>query len=399
MIRPKWEVADVLRIAADQMANFDDLPLIVKKTAVDIIQCRTSILGGHKSECSHCDHSTISYNSCRNRHCPKCQFSKREQWILDREAEILPVQYFHVVFTLPHQLNPVAKAFPKILYNLIFKAAWKTIKTLGDDKKWLGAKSGMIALLHTWGQNLSLHPHLHCIIPQGGWVPEMNRWIYSYHRKFLFPVKVMSALYRNYFITELNQAFKSRQIDWDTSVWNQMINTLQRASFNVFTKKPFADTQRVIQYIGRYSHRVAITNHRLLHVNKQQVKFSYKDYRDGLTKTMSVTPLEFSRRFLMHVLPKGFAKIRHFGILSNKCKSVYIPAILHFFERRIPTKNKFNPVTHFIKKFNIDLTLCPICKTGTMNRFQIIPNNKGHPGSLGLQISSFNTRSETTFST
>ena len=382
MIRPKWEVADVLRIAAEQMANFDNLPLIVNKAATDIIQCRTSILGGHKSKCSHCDHFAISYNSCRNRHCPKCQFSKHEQWILDREAEILPVQYFHVVFTLPHQLNPVAKAFPKILYNLIFKAASKTIKTLGDDKKWLGAKTGMIALLHTWGQNLSLHPHLHCIIPQGGWITELNRWIFSYHRKFLFPVRVMSALYRNYFIQGLNQAFLDGHITWQDYEWDNLIHSLRQSSFNVFTKKPFAGPQRVIQYIGRYSHRVAITNHRILHLDKQQVTFSYKDYRDGQTKTMSVTPLEFSRRFLMHVLPKGFAKIRHFGILSNKAKSIYIPDILHFFERRIPVKAMFNPLEFFLKKFNIDLARCPVCKIGTMMRSAIIPQCRGDPDSF-----------------
>jgi hypothetical protein len=391
MIRPKWEVADVLRIAADQMANFDGLPLIVKKAALDIIQCRTSILGGHKSKCSHCDHFTISYNSCRNRHCPKCQFSKREQWIMDREAEILPVQYFHVVFTLPHVLNPMAKAFSKIIYSLIFKAAWKTIKTLGDDKKWLGAKTGMIALLHTWGQNLSLHPHLHCIIPQGGWIPELNRWVFSYHRKFLFPVRVMSALYRKFFIQGLIQAFLTGQIHWDNNDWNMLICSLKQSSFNVFTKKPFAGPLRVIQYIGRYSHRVAITNHRIIHLDNKQVNFSFKDYRDGQSKIMTLTPLEFARRFLMHVLPKGFAKIRHFGILSNKAKSIYIPDILHFFERRTPVKAKFSPREYFLKKINIDLTRCPVCKIGSLMRSAIIPQNRGDPTAFFNPVRSRNS--------
>ncbi|MCL4166433.1 UNVERIFIED_CONTAM: hypothetical protein GTU68_005160, partial [Idotea baltica] len=172
----------------------------MQKAAQDIMNCRTSVLGGHISTCSACDHREISYNSCRNRHCPKCQYSKREQWILDRASEVLPVRYFHVVFTLPHELNAMMMAYPKIMYGILFKAAWKTIYTLGNDPKWLGAKAGMTALLHTWGQNLSYHPHLHCIIPGGGYIPELKRWKYLNHRKFLFPVRVISALYRRYFI-------------------------------------------------------------------------------------------------------------------------------------------------------------------------------------------------------
>ena len=320
MRRPEWEVADVLKLATHKLFASSGLPYVVQKAARDIIQCRTSALGGHKSKCSHCSYTSIAYNSCRNRHCPKCQFSKREQWILDRKSDILPVCYFHVVFTVPHSLNPVTKAYPGVIYKLIFKSAWRTVKTLSEDPKWLGAKSGMIALLHTWGQNLSYHPHLHCIIPGGGLVSELKRWIYTHRRKFLFPVRVMSALYRRYFIEELREAYSSEVLGWDAREWTELISDLRQASFNVFAKRPFAGPQQVIDYLGRYSHRVAITNHRIVHVTPDRVSFAYQDYRDGKKKVLNLSPIEFSRRFLQHVLPKGFAKIRHYGILSNKSK-------------------------------------------------------------------------------
>ena len=379
MNRHGWEVADVLKLTANQLFKTHDLPYVVQKTAKDIIQCRTSVLGGHKSKCSHCDHISISYNSCRNRHCPKCQFSKREQWILDRKADILPVKYFHVVFTLPHALNPVAKQYPREVYSILFKAAWRTIKTLGDDPKWLGAKTGMIALLHTWGQNLSFHPHLHCIIPHGGWLPELNKWIYTNHRKFLFPVKVMSTLFRRYLIDLLNKLYTQRLIDWQDKDWGQLISLLQSSSFNVFAQKPFAGPQPVIDYLGRYSHRVAISNHRITMVTKKSVTFQYKDYRDGKDKHLVLTPLEFSRRFLQHVLPKGFAKIRHYGILANKAKNMFIPDILFYFERRCAAKSKFDPVKYFQEKYAVNILLCPYCKTGKLQRTSQIPPARGDP--------------------
>jgi hypothetical protein len=377
--RPAWEVADVLRLTASQLYNTSDLPYVVQKTARDIMHCRTNALGGHKSECSHCDQISISYNSCRNRHCPKCQFSKREQWILDRKADILPVQYFHVVFTLPHTVNQVVKAYPKEVYGILFKAAWKTIKILGDDPKWLGAKLGMIALLHTRGQNLSFHPHLHCIIPHGGWIPEVKRWVYTNHRKFLFPVKVMSKLYRRFFIEFLNQSFSEEVIIWPIKEWTELISSLGSATFNVYTNKPFAGPQPVIDYLGRYSHRVAITNHRIVNLTNNQVTFRYKDYRDDKEKLLKLSPIEFARRFLQHVLPKGFAKIRHFGIFANKSKSIYLSDVLFFFERRKSLKTKFDPLEHIKEKYGVDILLCPVCQKGIMKRFIEIPPARGDP--------------------
>ena len=379
MIRPKWEVSDVLKMVSKQLTEQKGLPINVVKVAQDIIQCRTHILGGHKLKCSHCNYSEISYNSCRNRHCPKCQFSKQEQWILDRKAEILPTPYFHVVFTIPHTINKLAKAYPREVYGIMFKAAWKTVKTLSNDPKWLGAKTGMIAVLHTWGQNLSFHPHLHCIIPQGGWLKEVRRWIYSNHRKFLFPVRVMSALYKRYFMEMLDDYYSQGMIGWKTREWLALRSCLASASFNVFVKKPFSGPQVVVDYLGRYTHRVAITNHRIVDISNNGVAFKYKDCRDGKDKVLKLTPLEFSRRFLQHVLPKGFAKIRHYGILSNKAKKIYITDILFFFERRKAGKTKFDPISHILEKYGVNLLTCPHCKTGKLYRKEEIPPNKGDP--------------------
>ena len=278
MTQPQYEVADVLKLVYNKL-NLHTQPYTVQKAVKDIIQCRTSALGGHKSTCYHCGNVTISYNSCRNRHCPKCQYSKTEQWILNRKVDLLPVSYFHVVFTLPHVLNPIAKAYPYKVYNILFQVAWKTIKTLAHDSKWLNAQTGMVALLHTWGQNLSFHPHLHCIIPQGGWDQYSKKWIYTSHRNFLFPVKVMSLLYKRFFTQSLKSARINNQIVWQEDQWKTLLLNLKKSGFNVFLKKSFAAPDKVIDYLGRYSHKVAITNHRIASITKNTVSFKYKDYR------------------------------------------------------------------------------------------------------------------------
>jgi predicted Zn-ribbon and HTH transcriptional regulator len=201
VIRPTWEVADVLRLQSDQILQSNTWPHSVKRVVLDILRCRTAALGGHKIGCDKCGYSEISYNSCRNRHCPKCQYSKREQWVLNREADLLPVKYFHVVFTLPHVLNPCVMANPAVCHKILFTAAWKTINNLSSDPRWIGAKTGMISVLHTWGQNLSFHPHVHFLVPNGAWEPQLKRWIYPKKKRFLFPVRVMSKMYRGIFLT------------------------------------------------------------------------------------------------------------------------------------------------------------------------------------------------------
>lgn len=366
MTRPKWEVADVLRLCEDDIKRSKSLPKRVKKTAMDIIRCRTAALGGHQLFCKKCGHTEISYNSCRNRHCPKCQYSKREQWVLDRDRDVLPVKYFHVVFTIPSELNPVAKAYPGVVYRILFQTAWYTINTLAKDRKWLGAQTGMLALLHTWGQNLSLHPHLHCLIPNGGYDPDLRRWIYPKSKRFLFPVRVMSKMFRGAFLRALDKAYQRREIVWTRKLWSDLRKVIDRSSFNIYAKVPFGGPDQIIQYLARYSHRVAITNRRIQHVRAERVCFKYKDYRDGATKSMQLTPQQFASRFLQHVLPKGLAKIRHYGIFSNRNKNHLIPEILLFFERRRKSPKTFSARKSIKLLYGYDIHLCPICKQGQM---------------------------------
>jgi hypothetical protein len=280
---------------------------------------------------------------------------------------------------MPHELNAMILAYPKVMYRLLFKAAWKTIQTLGADRKWLGAKMGMIALLHTWGQNLSFHPHLHCIIPGGGFIPELKRWVFFKNRKFLFPVRVISKLFRRYFIELLKREMHAETLTWDQSELNKLFVKLHNSSFNVYAKTPFTGPEKVIQYLGRYSHRVAITNHRITEVTESHVSFRYKDYRDNQKKVMTLSPVEFTRRFLQHVLPSGMAKIRHYGFLSNKVKGKYIAEILHDLERKKRPRKSFDVILHFQKEFGVDLEACPKCKTGKLVRKLELPDTRGDP--------------------
>jgi len=385
MPRPKWEVSDILRLCKDQIIDSRKLPRHIKRVALDIMKCRTPALGGHKLICSKCGYSDISYNSCRNRHCPKCQYSKREQWVLDREQDLIPVRYFHVIFTLPAEINQLAKCYPGPVYDILFKAAWYTVKTLAKDDKWLGGDCGMIALLHTWGQNLSLHPHLHCLIPNGAWVPELKRWVHPKKKHFLFPVRVMSKMFRGAFIKFLNKTRLEQRIQWNQNHWLLVMRQIENAGFNVFSKLSYGGPAQIIKYLARYSHRVAITNRRIVHVDEKVVSFKYKDYRDGKAKTLSLTPHQFVQRFLLHVLPKGFAKIRHYGILSNRSRRRIISKILYYFERRITLRKQLSLVEHLKNALNLDIELCPVCKRGRMviqlTSCQILPI-RGDPTSV-----------------
>jgi hypothetical protein len=272
-------------------------------------KCRTAALGGHVDACPECGSIQISYNSCRNRHCPKCQGFEREKWIAARKEELLPVKYFHVVFTLPDVLNPTVIKNQKIAYSVLFKAAWKTVNAFARNR---GVQAGMVALLHTWGSNLSYHPHLHCIIAAGGITPE-GKWK-SFtnafnHSPFLFPVKGMSRMFRAKF---------TAMLDKQLPINKQARKEMFAKEWVVYSKQPFNASAMVVEYIGRYSHRVAIANSRITAIDDQNVSFTYKDYREkGVTKTMTLTGVEFLRRFSMHILPPGFVKIRHYGYLSS----------------------------------------------------------------------------------
>lgn len=358
-MHPLYEVADVLQ------RNYRQLGQLTanswqSRTLYALASCRTSQLGGHIDKCSNagCNHIHISYNSCRNRHCPKCQGHKREEWIQKREKELLKVPYYHVVFTLPDELNRYALSKPKTVYNLLFKAAWSVISDFGANSKFMGAKTGMIAILHTWGQNLSLHPHLHCIVPGGGW--SGTRWKPAKGKnKYLFPVKAMSEVFRARFVESLR---KEIEVDNSTS------KNIFAKKWVVYCKQPFFGAQQVIEYLGRYTHKIAISNHRLQSLDNGQVTFSAKNYRHGGKRhNISLPDAEFIRRFSLHILPKGFTRIRHYGILSSSLKKAILPIIeKEIGKAKLPVRE---PIKH---------GKCPVCKTGnliTIYRF----NSRGPP--------------------
>jgi hypothetical protein len=290
--------------------------------------CRTAALGGHVEQCEDCGETRVAYNSCRNRHCPKCQGLARAQWLADRRAELLPVPYFHVVFTMPAPLAAIALQNKALVYDTLFKAAAETIRVIGADPKHLGAETGMIAILHTWGQTLTHHPHAHCIVPGGGLGPD-GRWV-ACRPNFFLPVHVLSALYRRFFLERLQATYDAGNLKFfgdlaplhAPSAFAQYVAPLWHAKWVVHAKRPFGGAQQVLDYLGRYTHRVAIANGRLLDCDNGAVRFWWKDYRaSSKSKAMTLDADEFMRRFLLHVLPKGFRRIRHFGFLANACRA------------------------------------------------------------------------------
>ena len=298
------------------------------RTLAALRDCRTSALGGHVDACDSCGILKISYNSCRNRHCPKCQGVEKEAWMLGREADLLPVTYFHVVFSLPHELNDLCRFDPSVLYGILFDSAWETLHQFGQDNRWLGAQTGATMILHTWGQNLSLHPHVHCIVPSGG-LKKDGTWQNPKrgNDKFLYPVKAMSAVYKAIFLKRLTERILSKTVtlppnfDMEKEAFKAWKNDLYGKSWVIYAKRPFGGPQQVIEYLGRYTHKVAISNHRIQRVDTEGVTFQYKDYKTGGdTKTMTLTEQEFVRRFCQHILPPKFRRLRHYGILSNASK-------------------------------------------------------------------------------
>ncbi len=350
---PQHEVADVLNAHwpfVQQSERFNTWQL---RTLNAIGRCRTASLGAHVDGCTDCGYLRLSYNSCRNRHCPKCQGQQRERWIQAREQELLPVPYFHVVFTIPGALNQLCLHQGKAVYNILFQSAWSVLDSFGRDPKWLGARTGMIAILHTWGQTISLHPHLHCIVPGGGLTPQYKWKTAKSQGKYLFPVKAMSKVFRARFIAALKEVLPAEETQG-------LVNELYKKEWVVYAKRPFNGPMSVIEYLGRYTHKIAISNHRLKNISEGKVTFSYKDYRQSAApREMTLDGQEFIRRFSMHILPKGFVRIRHFGILSTSTKSKnavqikeQLPEITVISTRPMP--DAYNP-----KK-------CPCCKKQTM---------------------------------
>lgn len=288
--------------------------------------CRTAALGAHQVACTECGQVQIAYNSCRNRNCPNCQARQRQQWVQARAGELLPLPYFHLVFTLPDDLNSLCMHHPRIMYRLLFEASWYTVNKLGHDPRWVGAQLGMVAILHTWGSNLSLHPHLHCMVPAGG-LDEQGRWKHSKSNgRYLFNRSVMGSVFRARYAKLLRTAIKSGRIP-QTDVPPGLFRRLFLKQWITYAKEPFKQPQHVLNYIGRYSHSIALNNHRIKKVGDGKVLFSYKNYKkNGQSENMQLDQWEFIRRFAMHIVPHRFVRIRHYGILSNRLKAKALQA-------------------------------------------------------------------------
>ena len=351
--QPQYEVADVLNKLGSKLEDLG-LNSWQLRTLSALKKCRTSALGGHIDACDECGNISISYNSCRNRHCPKCQGRKREKWIENRENELLPVPYFHVVFTIPDTLNSLVLQQPKMLYDILFESAWETLQTFGKNKN---LQMGMIAVLHTWGQNLSLHPHLHCIVPGGG-VDENGAWKNIRNNgKFLFPVKALSKVFRAKFCEKLKANLKDKFNENQENEYEKNRQSLWEKPWVVYAKKPFGSPKSVVEYLGRYTHKIAISNGRIRGIDDKTVTFSYKDYRQkGIKKQMVLSHEEFIRRFAMHILPKRFVKIRHYGFLSSTWKRIKLKNL----QQKLGIQSKEKPLP---KPFQ---PKCSCCKTGNL---------------------------------
>jgi hypothetical protein len=328
MIPPPFEVADIIRQAGTRFIERyrDSLNWGQIKVLTAIQQCRTPALGGHRDQCDHCGYQTISYCSCRNRHCPKCQTNAREKWLRARQRELLPVGYYHLVFSVPYTLAPLIWQNKRILFSLLFEASASTLLEVAANPKHLGADIGFLSILHTWGQILQRHPHIHCVVPGGGLSPDRTRWISS-RSDFFLPVRVLSRVFRGKFVAGLRQSFRQNRLVFQgvclplaqEKAFAAFVRTLYRQDWIVYAKPPFGGPAHVLQYLARYTHRVAISNHRLLSVDDYEVRFRWKDYaHHSKRRILTLSNEEFLRRFLQHVLPRGFPRIRYFGWLANR---------------------------------------------------------------------------------
>lgn len=379
-MRRSLEVADIFRAygAAYREANGAKMLLRHFRAMRAIEICRTAELGGHVDECDHCGQLRISYNSCRNRHCPKCQCLDKERWLAARKRELLPVRYFHVVFTIPDSLRPIALRNQRIFYDLLFKAVSETLQELSKEPKHLGAQIGFIAILHTWSQILSDHPHIHCIVTGGGLSPDGMSWISS-KKKFFIRVEALSRLFRGKFLYYLKKAYYSEDLKFPGKIkmlsrhtaFEKLLTELYGQEWVVYCKPPIKNVEKVVDYLGRYSHRVAISNDRLLELKDGRVTFKYRDSNDNdKIKVMSLDASEFIRRFLLHILPEGFMKIRHYGILSNRNKKTKLARCWQLLgvESKPDDEQTENESWEdlFERVTGIDPRVCPHCGKGEM---------------------------------
>ena len=331
MSRPTLEVADILRASGNSFwqRHGSHYAWQHRKVMDAIVRCRTAALGGHRDRCSGCGHQAISYNSCRNRHCPKCQGNARARWLAARSAELLPVPYFHIVFTLTHELSALMLQNKRLLYDLLFRTSAATLLEVARDPKHLGADIGLLSVLHTWGQSLQHHPHVHCVVPAGGLALDGSRWVAA-SRKFFLPVRILSRVFRGKFTAALRQFLLEDKLQFhgslqelaDPESFREFLRQIFIKDWVVYAKPPFGGAEHVLNYLARYTHRVAISNHRLVSFKEDRVSFRWKDYTaDSKQKVMTVSTDEFLRRFLIHILPKGLVRIRHFGLFANRKRS------------------------------------------------------------------------------
>lgn len=382
------ELSEVIDQFLPRLAD-NQLPWYHYNTLMAIRNCRTAKLGAHIDACDACGHLRISYNSCRNRHCPKCQGIKKEMWTIQQEDQLLPCSYFHVVFTIPHQLNELCLRNPRFMYSLLFQAAWFTINTFARDPKWLGAKSAATMVLHTWSQTLMLHPHIHCIVPNGG-LNDKGEWQNPKkgNSRFLYPVAAMRKVFKAFFLKQMKASLEQgllvlpSDFPFQKHSYQLWKEALYEKQWVVFTKKPFGGVRNVVNYLARYSHRVAITNHRLVSIDNDKVSFQYKDYADkAKKKVMALDGVTFIKRFCLHILPKRFGKVRHTGFLANACKAKDLHqarTALNIKQKELLDRAQRKKLA--IKRlFPINEDTCPCCKKGKMIEIYKHTPNKDPP--------------------
>lgn len=368
-------LADIVRAHGEDYHHTHRLASVQRQALRAIAACRTAVLGGHRETCDHCGATRMRYHSCRNRHCPRCQAQASARWIEARRAELLPIPYFHVVFTLPHALNALAQGNPRVLYTLLFRAAAETLITFGRDPRHLGGTIGVTAILHTWGQTLTQHLHVHCLVTGGALARDRTRWIRG-QASFLFPVKALSVVFRAKYLAGLHRAYDEGRLTFaagtaplaDASRFAALLAQLRATPWVVYAKRPFGGPAQVLQYLGRYTHRIAISNARLVSLTDGVVRFRWKDYADrGRTKLMALGVEEFLRRFLLHVLPRGFVRIRHFGLLANAQRRATIGRARHLLATPPPTTSPAD-----VRATDDDPTRCPICQHGHWQVVEIL---------------------------
>jgi Putative transposase/Transposase zinc-binding domain len=383
-MRPALEVADIVRAhgAEFRQAHAGSLSARQKRVLRSIELCRTAALGGHMERCDQCGHERNAYNSCADRHCPKCQSLGRAKWLEKRQAELLPCEYFHVVFTLPEPLAKLSLQNKRQMYNLLFRATAETLQTIAADPRHLGAQIGFFCVLHTWGQTLTAHPHLHCVVPGGGISLDGRRWI-ACRPGFFLPVKVLSRRFRKLYLQYLEQAYAAGKLQFhgdleqlaDAQNFARYLAPLAETEWVVYAKPPFGGPERVLDYLGRYTHRIAISNNRLIELKDGRVTFAYKDYKhEQRQKVMTLSADEFLRRFLMHVLPDGFQRIRHYGLLGNRHRAENLARcreLLGVVTPTIETQRDYRE--RYRQLTGQDPLRCPQCQIGEMLRIAVLP--------------------------